>query len=588
MKTVLIIGYGDRASTYTTYLKENVSEYCVIAVAEPNEARRKNCQTRFNISDKYCYLSWEQALELKIADLVFITTLDHQHIEPTLCACKLKYDIVLEKPMGINLDECMQIYQASKEYNVKITLCHVMRYHPLYQKARKIITAQLGKLLQVYWLQPINWHHFVKSYIRHPYWSMEEYGPLASTKGVHDLDLIYWFLDAVDAEVQHSTGDKVIFTLENAPEGSAERCTDCKYQNTCEASAIKNYAEFPSYRKFVSDRPHPTREDAIRDMEDGPYNRCAYKTGSNVQERITTIFKTFNKHQFTTDVTYVMSAFHNDICWRTATFIGTNATLELNEKDSTLKIIPVTRGNGFIPKPKIITVDTELPSDTRMTGHNGADYHFSKDIFSDNWQTLIRESMSSHILAFDIGNSLSASFSWCPRRISRIFNQTKVLVSTKNNEKLQATQDAFEIMGYQPIITCSATDNGISDGQPYGIDGTFQGVQQRIATLPKDLRLETDFIVSIENGISVLQSNEGSILLDIPIVQIVDTKNNKKAVQIGQSRPIPLDEIRQMKRVGTSEIERGAYVAKWYRARENLTSRGETIRDTLLMAMRSI
>ncbi len=502
-RTVLIIGYGSRASTYTTYLKENASRYRVIAVAEPNEARRKNCQTRFGIADEYCYTSWEQTLKTKIADLVFITTLDHQHMQPTLQACQLKYDIVLEKPMGINLDECMKIYKASKEYNTKITLCHVMRYHPLYQKAKEIIASgRLGKILQVQWLQPINWLHFVKSYVRHPYWSLEKYGPLASTKGVHDLDLIYWFLDGVDAQVQHSTGDKVIFTPDNAPEGSADKCTDCKHQDVCEASGVKNYAEHVRYRKFVSNKICPTYGDAIEDMEDTPYNKCAYKTGSDIQERITTIFEIFNTDNFATVVTYIMSAFHNDICWRTATFIGTKATLELSEKDSTLKIIPVTHGNGVIPAQEIIQVNTELPANTTMSGHSGADYYFSKDIFSDNWQTLIKESMASHVLAFDIGKSLSSHFSWHPKRISRIFNPIQVLLITKSKEQYQATQDAFEIMGYYPNITMSNT-----------LD-----------------KRDFDFIVSIKSDILLYDSVE----LVIPIVRIVD-KNNNISIQSGQS-----------------------------------------------------
>ncbi len=482
-RTVLIIGYGSRATTYTTYLIENPSRYRVIAVAEPNEDRRKNCQTRFGIVDEYCYTSWEQALETKIADLVFITTLDHQHIQPTLRACQLKYDIVLEKPMGINLDECMQIYEASKEHNTKITLCHVMRYHPFYQKAKEIIASgQLGKILQVQWLQPINWLHFVKSYVRHPTWSKNKYGPLPLTKGVHCLDLLYWMLDANDAKVISSVGDKAWFVAENQPEGASDRCTDCKYKYTCGASAVQNYAKFEQYRNYVTNVKHPTEEDVLRDLEDSPYNQCAWKTSADVHERITTIIKMYTQCG-SVDVNYIMSAMHDDICYRTATLIGTKGRLDLCEKDSILKITPIMRGDGTISTPKTLYVNPSVPNNSTMTGHSGADYHFADGVFNDNCQTFLEDSMASHVIALDIGDSLTNAFRWKPKKISRIFNKVKVLVTTEDKEKLQGVVNAFECLGYYPLVTGLPTESGVLDGQSYGLNVTSPATAAKIVEM---------------------------------------------------------------------------------------------------------
>src|SRR3990172_11423564 len=121
--TLVVIGYGSRADTYTKFFKENPSTGTVVAVAEPNDARRTACQNYFSIESSKSVTSWELLLNKemgKIADMCLIATLDRMHLQPALAAIELGYDIILEKPMGVTVEECWQICKAVKDKGVNM------------------------------------------------------------------------------------------------------------------------------------------------------------------------------------------------------------------------------------------------------------------------------------------------------------------------------------------------------------------------------------------------------------------------------------------------------------------------------------
>lgn len=415
MLQIVVIGAGARSNTYLKYILENPETGKVVAIAEPNDQRRANFASKFNVPPDRCYRSWEDilSLESKLGDLIIIGTLDRLHYEPTVAACKLGYNIILEKPMGVTLDQCLGIYNAVKENNVKLYVCHVMRYHPLYRKAKEILASGvLGKIKSVRWLQPINIIHFVKSYVRHPEWSRKELsGPLTLTKACHDLDLIYWMLGATQASVDYAIGDRTEFIPENAPSEAGNFCTQCPLKQTCRYSALENYGTYPRYRKYVSNRLNATREEAIEDLTVGPYDRCAWKTDANVMEQYEILIKMYaNENPINVNMT--ISAYHDDICCRTATFIGTHGRLEIDEANQICTVVYGTKSNGELGEKVVYDCNDQLPSNTRMTGHSGADYHFMHELMSGVNLTPPEESLASHILAFDIENARIQGKNW--------------------------------------------------------------------------------------------------------------------------------------------------------------------------------
>jgi hypothetical protein len=185
----------------------------------------------------------------------------------------------------------------------------------------------------VQWLEPINRIHFAKSYVRKPFWSdSSKAGPLTLSKGFHDFD---WILGGEDAEILSSAGQKHQFNPEMQPSqaNGAKYCTKCPIKESCDFSAIQNYGTHERYRKYVTDIPNPIKEDAIRDLEDGPYDRCFYQSNSDLSDDYSIIMKVYNKSSSCL-VSLVFSALHDDICWKPASIVGTATTLELSTDQS--------------------------------------------------------------------------------------------------------------------------------------------------------------------------------------------------------------------------------------------------------------
>lgn len=57
-----------------------------------------------------------------------MTTQDQDHAEPVIAFAKLKYHILVEKPMAVAEEDCKKMVQTVKENNVMLAVCHVLRY----------------------------------------------------------------------------------------------------------------------------------------------------------------------------------------------------------------------------------------------------------------------------------------------------------------------------------------------------------------------------------------------------------------------------------------------------------------------------
>lgn len=54
-------------------------------------------------------------------------------------ALELGYDILLEKPIAMTLEERVAIRDKAIECGAKVVVCHVLRYSPWYNKVKEVI-----------------------------------------------------------------------------------------------------------------------------------------------------------------------------------------------------------------------------------------------------------------------------------------------------------------------------------------------------------------------------------------------------------------------------------------------------------------
>lgn len=170
-------------------------------------------------------------------------------------------------------------------------------------------------------------------------------------------------------------------------------------------------------------------------------------------------------------------------------------------------------------------------------------------------------------------------------------------VATTNTEKLDAVRKAFNMTEDDERaknVRGFKTDSGVPDGQPYGLEGTFEAALTRIKNLKEHLEKSFaldryNMLIAIENGIITLKSEIGTFHLDFPIIIVwkqTDMPKGCYLVQFGQSRPMPLERLQKMREEGTSGEEIGEWYAN-YSSRFS-KSRGDIIESGLRMIWQSM
>jgi len=149
--------------------------------------------------------SLEAAINRPDVDIVSICTDDQKHVEPCLVAAAAGKHILLEKPLATDLEDCDAIIGACESAGVKLMVGHVVRFDPRYAVAKQAIDdGAVGDIIQVYGRR----NNIIDSGRR--------IGPRTSVAfflGVHDLDLMRWFVGSEAAKVHAESASKVLANI---------------------------------------------------------------------------------------------------------------------------------------------------------------------------------------------------------------------------------------------------------------------------------------------------------------------------------------------------------------------------------------
>lgn len=299
--TCAIAGLGNRGNDiYGNYQFVSPEEMKVVAVADPQEEKRKAAKERYGLSVGQCFSTAEEMLsQPKLADVIIIATQDRQHVEQAIKAIEKGYHVLCEKPISPDLEECKRLKEAAHKYQKIVAVGHVLRYTPFYSKIKELIDdGAIGEVVSIQAMEQVTYWHQAHSYVRGNWRRSDETSPMILAKSCHDLDIFVWLLGKACKKVS-SYGGLSIFTKEKAPEGATLRCMDgCKAKENCPYDAEKIYItnERTGIRSVVREKrtgdeawpccvlsPNDLSEEAIRNaLKTGPYGRCVYACDNNV------------------------------------------------------------------------------------------------------------------------------------------------------------------------------------------------------------------------------------------------------------------------------------------------------------------
>ena len=212
-----LIGAGGRLRTVVNQVLENTGDQAVIhTVFDPDsrsiETARKEYGDSFSAVDSY-----EAVLADPAVDWVFIGSWNCFHREHAIAAFKAGKHVFCEKPLGINLDDCVAIRDAWKDSGCKFVIGFTLRYSPFYRKLKELISeGEIGRIISMEFNETLDFNH--GGYIHGDWRRKTEWaGTHLLEKCCHDLDLVNWLLESRARQVA-SFGGTDFFTPENVGE----------------------------------------------------------------------------------------------------------------------------------------------------------------------------------------------------------------------------------------------------------------------------------------------------------------------------------------------------------------------------------
>lgn len=401
MVNAVLIGAGQRGyEVYGECALEHPSDLRFIAVAEPDEARRKRFAQAHKIPEELCFDSWEKILEQpKLADAAFICTQDRMHTEPTLKALEKGYHVLLEKPMSPVAGECIAMGKYAEKYNRIFSICHVLRYSEFFSAIKEVVdSGKIGEIINIKHAENVGFWHQAHSFVRGNWRNSDETSPMILQKCCHDMDIILWLMNQSCTKVS-SFGSLEYFKPENAPAGATERCIDaCPAKDTCPFNAEKFYLGENTHWPVSVISEDMSLEARRKALENGPYGRCVYQCDNNVVDHQVTALE----FQGGATATLTMCAFTPD-CTRFIEVMGTKGYLRAEMK----KFGELARHNEIVVEDFLTGKKEIIPvSDFGlMTGHEGADVlltmGFVKQVaeHDSEGKTSASRSVESHLMS---------------------------------------------------------------------------------------------------------------------------------------------------------------------------------------------
>jgi predicted dehydrogenase len=400
----LIIGAGDRGNLYAEYSLYHSNEMKVVGIAEPKDYKREEFCKKYSIKKDYVFDTWEDALKVKkFADAVIIATPDRLHFLPLIKALEKGYHVLVEKPIATTKIECKEILKASKKSKKIVGVCHVLRHTPYFKKMKEIIDENvIGEIISIEHIEPVGYWHQAHSYIRGNWRNSITSSPMLLAKSCHDLDIIYWLVSKPFMKIS-SFGSLMHFKEENAPEGSPDRCMDCKIEENCPYSALKIYLN-PDLTGWPVDviTSDLTYEGRIKALKEGPYGKCVYRCDNNVVDHQVVIIE----FEGGATASFTMSAFtegnrRTRIMGPFGEIIGDSRLIEVKLFNNNQKIIYDT-----------LEKNEYMVSKHAGFGHNGGDFKIMSNFIGaiqnndlKMFSSAVEDAYESHFMAFSAEES---------------------------------------------------------------------------------------------------------------------------------------------------------------------------------------
>ena len=234
IKTKLaLVGTGDRGTfNWGKPVIEAYKDYIeMVALCDINPKRMAASKAILGINAKtYEAKDFDLMIQEAKPDIVIVTTTDCFHEKYIVRALELGCNVISEKPIAINAEQCQRITDTENRTGKKVFVGFNVRHMNDSMEMKKILlSGELGKIIAIEYQERLNTSHGA-SYFRRWNGKMKYSGSLLLHKASHHFDLVNWLLDSEPLDVQ-AIGKLAFYGHNNSYQG--HNCRKCPFTQKC-------------------------------------------------------------------------------------------------------------------------------------------------------------------------------------------------------------------------------------------------------------------------------------------------------------------------------------------------------------------
>lgn len=192
-----IIGSGNNARAHMMAVLAN-SKARLVAICTDNPDQGATVAAGLGIQPKI-YTDLDQMLSDHEVETVIVCTPNNLHARQATRVAQAKKNILIEKPVALNLNELHELHTAVKESGVKTQVSFVLRWNPYMRIAKKLIDD--GSLGRPFMVETNYWHSTPRAAPGHWMTTRSIAGSVFLMGGCHALDAARWLAGSDIVEV---------------------------------------------------------------------------------------------------------------------------------------------------------------------------------------------------------------------------------------------------------------------------------------------------------------------------------------------------------------------------------------------------
>jgi predicted dehydrogenase len=227
-----IIGTGSRGSF--TWGQEVVQGYSdVVEIVGLCDINRKRVEAAKQLigTGAPTFTDFDRMVKETRPDVVTVTTVDSTHARYIMRALELGCDVLSEKPLCTDEQQCQAILDAQKKSGKKIIVTFNARHAQEAKKVKELLMEKVvGDLISVDFHEYLDIRHGA-DYFRRWHRRKENSGTLLVHKASHHFDLANWWLNSTPLEVT-ANGSLKFYGRNHGFRG--RNCRSCPHKQQCQ------------------------------------------------------------------------------------------------------------------------------------------------------------------------------------------------------------------------------------------------------------------------------------------------------------------------------------------------------------------